>query len=96
MRVGDDVVCVTCVCDVRVCDVRVTCVLALAEALQPRFTPLPCGGLGVDSDTVWNEAYTPHATRMVSQPNDNSPYSLPLTFILYLFLSTTLFVEVLS
>lgn len=31
-----------------------------------RFGKLPCGGIGVDSDTVWNELYTPQAARMAT------------------------------
>ncbi len=27
---------------------------------------LPCGGVGVDSDTVWNDLHTAHATRMAA------------------------------
>ena len=38
----------------------------LAESFMSRFGKLPCGGIGVDSDTVWNELYTPQAARMVS------------------------------
>jgi len=29
---------------------------------------LPCGGIGVDLDTAWNEAQTPTAARVVSTP----------------------------
>ncbi|KAK2160951.1 hypothetical protein LSH36_124g03018 [Paralvinella palmiformis] len=36
------------------------------ETFFPRFCKLPCGGIGVDSDTVWNELYTPQATRMAA------------------------------
>jgi len=32
-----------------------------------RFCGLPCGGIGVDSDTVWNDMYTSTAARTVSQ-----------------------------
>ena len=32
----------------------------------PRFCKLPCGGIGVDSDTVWNELHTPNAAKLVS------------------------------
>ena len=28
-----------------------------------KFTVLPCGGLGVDSDTYWNQLYTATAAR---------------------------------
>ena len=28
-----------------------------------KFTLLPCGGLGVDSDTYWNEIHTATAAR---------------------------------
>jgi len=28
------------------------------------FVQLPCGGIGVDSDTTWNETYTAQAARM--------------------------------
>ena len=41
-------------------------VIPFSEVLQPRFRKLACGGIGVDSDTVWNDAQTPQATRMVS------------------------------
>ena len=30
-----------------------------------QFVSLPCGGVGVDSDTVWNEQNTAESTRMV-------------------------------
>lgn len=30
------------------------------------FTRLPCGGLGVDADTVWNEEYSAHAARVAA------------------------------
>ncbi|XP_062314056.1 histone deacetylase 7-like isoform X1 [Osmerus eperlanus] len=36
----------------------------LAGILSKRvFVTLPCGGVGVDSDTVWNETHTPTASR---------------------------------
>ena len=41
------------------------CFLLVAETFMSRFCKLPCGGIGVDSDTVWNEAFTPLAARMV-------------------------------
>ena len=37
-----------------------------AETLPSRFCMLPCGGVGVDSDTVWNDLHTAQAARMVS------------------------------
>lgn len=36
------------------------------ETFMSRFCKLPCGGIGVDSDTVWNEAFTPLAARMAT------------------------------
>ena len=33
--------------------------------LPLRFSVLPCGGIGVDCDTVWNEQFTSVASRMV-------------------------------
>ena len=33
-----------------------------------QFCILPCGGIGVDSDTVWNEMHTYTAVRMVRSP----------------------------
>ena len=32
---------------------------------MPKFQ-LPCGGVGVDSDTVWHDTHTPTAARVVS------------------------------
>ena len=37
--------------------------------LPLRFSLLPCGGIGVDCDTVWNEQFTSVAARMVSPPS---------------------------
>ncbi|XP_052810130.1 histone deacetylase 4-like isoform X2 [Mya arenaria] len=36
------------------------------ESLPMRFCALPCGGVGVDSDTVWNDFYTSNAARMAA------------------------------
>ena len=30
------------------------------------FVMLPCGGIGVDSDTTWNDIHTPFAARMAA------------------------------
>lgn len=54
------------------CDFPHTCItcdfyLCVSEVFFPRFTKLPCGGIGVDSDTVWNELYTPQAARVVRE-----------------------------
>ncbi|XP_064648608.1 histone deacetylase 4-like isoform X2 [Lineus longissimus] len=38
----------------------------LLETLPLRFCLLPCGGIGVDSDTVWNEVHTSHSARMAA------------------------------
>ncbi|KAL4222959.1 Histone deacetylase 7 [Mactra antiquata] len=36
------------------------------ESLPMRFCALPCGGIGVDSDTVWNDLHTSMAARMAA------------------------------
>ncbi|XP_044102100.1 histone deacetylase 9 isoform X13 [Neovison vison] len=36
----------------------------LGDASQKFFSSLPCGGLGVDSDTIWNELHSSGAARM--------------------------------
>ncbi|XP_037692786.1 histone deacetylase 9 isoform X9 [Choloepus didactylus] len=36
----------------------------LGEASRKFFSSLPCGGLGVDSDTIWNELHSSGAARM--------------------------------
>nr|XP_015213418.1 PREDICTED: histone deacetylase 9 isoform X3 [Lepisosteus oculatus] len=36
----------------------------LGSSPQKNFTVLPCGGLGVDSDTIWNELHSPSGARM--------------------------------
>lgn len=36
----------------------------LAELPVKSLVPLPCGGLGVDADTAWNELHTAPAARM--------------------------------
>ncbi|XP_039718414.1 histone deacetylase 9 isoform X12 [Pteropus medius] len=36
----------------------------LGDASQKIFSSLPCGGLGVDSDTIWNELHSSGAARM--------------------------------
>ncbi|XP_067859827.1 histone deacetylase 9-like isoform X3 [Heptranchias perlo] len=36
----------------------------LGSVTQNFFTALPCGGLGVDSDTIWNEMHSSSAARM--------------------------------
>ncbi|MBN3298014.1 HDAC9 deacetylase, partial [Amia calva] len=36
----------------------------LGSSPQKNFTVMPCGGLGVDSDTIWNELHSPSAARM--------------------------------
>ena len=36
------------------------------ENLPSRFCVLPCGGFGVDSDTVWNDQHTPCVARMAT------------------------------
>ncbi|XP_074658965.1 histone deacetylase 9-like [Tubulanus polymorphus] len=38
----------------------------LLESLPLRFCLLPCGGIGCDSDTVWNEIHTSHVARMAA------------------------------
>lgn len=43
--------------------------ISIAESLPMRFCALPCGGVGVDSDTVWNDLYTSNAARLVSCPS---------------------------
>ncbi len=39
----------------------------ILEGLPNQFCYLPCGGIGVDADTVWNELNTSPASRMVGQ-----------------------------
>lgn len=36
----------------------------LSELSLKSFVRLPCGGIGVDSDTTWNELHTAPAARM--------------------------------
>ncbi|KAL4657833.1 histone deacetylase 5-like [Arapaima gigas] len=36
----------------------------LGSVSQKMYAVLPCGGIGVDSDTVWNEMHSPGAVRM--------------------------------
>jgi len=36
----------------------------LAELPVKAFVQLPCGGLGVDADTTWNDLHTAPAARM--------------------------------
>lgn len=42
-----------------------------------RFFLLPCGGIGVDSDTIWNEMHTYIAARTVS---NDALYSSPPSY----------------
>lgn len=45
-----------------------------------QFCILPCGGIGVDSDTVWNEMHTYTAVRMVRPLHTSThPYILSLS-----------------
>lgn len=37
-----------------------------AELPMKNFVVLPCGGIGVDSDTTWNDIHTPSAARMAA------------------------------
>ena len=37
-----------------------------AELPMKNFVMLPCGGIGVDSDTTWNDIHTPFAARMAA------------------------------
>lgn len=37
-----------------------------AELPMKSFVVLACGGVGVDSDTTWNDAHTPSAARMAA------------------------------
>ena len=37
-----------------------------AELPMKNYVRLPCGGIGVDSDTTWNDDYTPTAARMAA------------------------------
>ncbi|XP_046464397.1 histone deacetylase 4-like isoform X4 [Daphnia pulex] len=37
-----------------------------AELPMKNFVMLPCGGIGVDSDTTWNDIHTPSAARMAA------------------------------
>uniref|UniRef100_A0AAY4DK84 Histone deacetylase n=1 Tax=Denticeps clupeoides TaxID=299321 RepID=A0AAY4DK84_9TELE len=36
----------------------------LDSSLTPMFVRLPCGGMGVDSDTIWNEVHSSSAARL--------------------------------
>ncbi|XP_057192369.1 histone deacetylase 4 isoform X1 [Triplophysa rosa] len=36
----------------------------LDSSLTPMFVRLPCGGIGVDSDTIWNEVHSSSAARL--------------------------------
>uniref|UniRef100_A0A452G4M4 Histone deacetylase n=1 Tax=Capra hircus TaxID=9925 RepID=A0A452G4M4_CAPHI len=38
--------------------------MLLGDSSQKFFSSLPCGGLGVDSDTIWNELHSSGAARM--------------------------------
>jgi len=38
-----------------------------AELPMKNFVMLPCGGIGVDSDTTWNDIHTPFAARMAAR-----------------------------
>ena len=40
-------------------------VLPVACIPKLNFTWLHCGGLGVDTDTIWNDLHSPSAARMV-------------------------------
>lgn len=40
--------------------------LYFSDSLPVRFCILSCGGIGVDSDTVWSDIHTTTAARMVS------------------------------
>uniref|UniRef100_A0A669EBB1 Histone deacetylase n=1 Tax=Oreochromis niloticus TaxID=8128 RepID=A0A669EBB1_ORENI len=35
-----------------------------SKTLNPMFVRLPCGGIGVDSDTIWNEVHSSSAARL--------------------------------
>jgi len=41
-------------------------VCCITELFAPRFCKLPCGGIGVDIDTVWCEDDTVLAARLVN------------------------------
>ena len=47
------------------CVVKGSPYYSITENFPMRFCALKCGGVGVDSDTVWNEFYTSTAARMV-------------------------------
>lgn len=38
----------------------------MAELPMKNFVRLPCGGIGVDSDTTWNDLHTASAARMAT------------------------------
>lgn len=65
---GDRSICSGSVWTCPYCDVPSTYDVALlvSENLPMRFCFLLCGGIGVDSDTVWNDMHTSTAARMVS------------------------------
>lgn len=48
-----------------------------------RFCKLPCGGIGVDSDTVWNESYTPMAAQTVGFRRKISLLTLRMCSLIY-------------
>lgn len=44
----------------------VLCLILVAELPMKNFVRLQCGGIGVDSDTTWNDLHTASAARMAT------------------------------
>ncbi len=47
-------------------DVLLTYLVLVADLPIKSFVMLPCGGIGIDSDTTWNEMHTSGAARMAA------------------------------
>uniref|UniRef100_A0A673BY80 Histone deacetylase n=1 Tax=Sphaeramia orbicularis TaxID=375764 RepID=A0A673BY80_9TELE len=43
---------------------KLDCKLTHNSSITPMFVRLPCGGVGVDSDTIWNEVHSSSAARL--------------------------------
>ena len=50
----------------KLCFLHAFMCVGVSENLPMQFCFLQCGGIGVDSDTVWNDTHTSSAARMVS------------------------------
>lgn len=56
--------CVTVTLTISTKTFRYVCHCAGLTLPDVAFQRLPCGGVGVDADTVWNEDHSHHATRI--------------------------------